>query len=183
VTDEGVLLNIILIGFKNSGKTSVAKLIAEKTGWSWIDIDDLIEKDYQKNSDIQLTVSEIYKKEGESYFRDLERAVISELKNIDHGVIAVGGGSMLEALNIFHLKQLGTLIYLNTSFDTLLARLRSQPVPAFLEAEKLEQSFSDLYNQRKNIYKQNADIEILTANKSVLDVTNEIIALMENANG
>lgn len=170
-------MNIVLIGFKNSGKTSVGKLIAEKTKKLFIDTDYLIEKQYYVEKNAALTVREICQSEGEAFFRRLEAETIKKLSDTDNNIISTGGGSILESNNVSYLKKHGKLIYLSASFQTLLVRLQSQPVPTFLDAEQPEKSFRDLYQQRENIYKQMADVEIMTEKKSITDIAEEIIFL------
>jgi shikimate kinase len=176
-------MNIILIGFKNCGKTSIGKLVAEKIKAPFVDTDHLLEQHYYKHEKSLLTAREISQKNGEQYFRDLEKNIIANLHKVSNTIIATGGGSIFAADNLGHLKKLGKIVYLCSSFETLLKRLLAQPTPAFLDARQPEQSFRELYEKRKNIYKQAADIELSTDNKSISKLAEEIIFLMRNSNG
>lgn len=171
-------MNIVLIGFKNAGKTSIGKLLAEKLNKPFIDTDSLIEQSHYLTNNIFLTARNIYQDKGGKHFRDIEKTVILTLNNIGDSIIATGGGTILDNDNVAQLKKEGELIYLSASFDTLLTRLKSQLSPAFLDQNQLEISFANLYKQRKNIYKKIADIEIDTDNKSILTLADEIIFLM-----
>ena len=88
-------MNIILIGFKNCGKTSVGQLVAELYHKRFIDTDKLIEKAYFAIKQVVATVKEIYKNEGESYFRALEKQTIMSLDKSSADIVATGGGSVL----------------------------------------------------------------------------------------
>lgn len=172
-------MNIVLIGFKNSGKTSVGQMIAEKLQKTFIDTDRLIEKNYPNQGNKLLSTCEIYQHNGRDYFRALEKEVITSL-DIHESIIATGGGSILDPSNVIHLKKLGRLIYLQSSFETLLARLQSRPIPAFLEAQRPEENFAEVYKARKNVYRHAADHTISTEHKSISDISEEIIALVED---
>jgi shikimate kinase len=171
--------NIVLIGFKNSGKTSVGQLISEKTKKTFIDTDRLIEKNYAIQENRLLTTREIYQNKGEPYFRDLEKKIIARLDGTHNSVIATGGGSILEHDNVIHLKKQGPCIYLYASFETLRIRLATQAIPAFLDSRN-EKNFHALYQHREPIYKKTADIQISTENKSMTEVCEEIILLMRD---
>ena len=107
-------MNIVLIGFRCAGKTSVGKELADRLGRPFIDCDEYIEKK------TNLTIREIFDIAGESYFRMLEGDAIADLCKMDHRVIATGGGAVLKYKNIRNLKQNGFVIYLDTSAAALL---------------------------------------------------------------
>ncbi len=172
-------MNIILIGFKNSGKTSVAKLTSVKTSKIFIDTDHLIEKHYRSEENRTLSTHAIYKNKGAFYFRNLEKGIIMSLSGIHNSIIATGGGSILDRTNVTILKNQGRLIYLNSSLEPLLKRLRLKQTPAFLSIENTEKNFIDLYKKRKKLYKRYADFEINTDNKSIKDISEEVIFFID----
>lgn len=172
-------MNIILIGFKNCGKTSIGQTVANQTQASFIDTDNRIEQYYNKKEKTALTRREIYLNKGGRYFRYLEKKIITQLDpSLNKNIIATGGGSILDKSNAAHLKKLGTVIYLYASLETLLIRLRSHTIPAFLNTDQPEKHFSDIYNQRELLYKNIADIELSTDNKSIGAISKEIILFM-----
>jgi len=177
------MTNIVLIGFKNSGKTSVGKLLAKKLNKIFIDTDDLIIHAYKIKNNILLNCREISKKHGEDYFRDLEKKIIASLDNLDNldkdntqnYIIATGGGCVLYPENINHLKKMGKLIYLSISYQTLKDRIFKQTVlPSYLDHTQPEKSLVILYEKLKIIFDKIADLEISTENKSISDITKEI---------
>src|SRR5690242_15087625 len=166
-------MTIILIGFKYAGKTSIGEYIATKINKPFYDTDRLTEQHDHTS------VHDIYKNKGKQYFRELEKKIILSL-NPDHDcIIATGGGSILDEKNTAHLKKQGKIIYLHTSFEILLERLQSSSLPAFLKKEKdPEKTFYLLYQERIQKYKTAADIEIFTDNKSISDISKEILETM-----
>ena len=171
-------MNMILIGLKHCGKTTIGKRISEKTNQLLIDTDRLIEEHYSRSENTPLTVREIYQSKGDQYFRNLEKYVIITLDNIDDSVIATGGGTVLDNDNVSRLKKRGKLIYLYLSLDAWLVRLQSQTIPASTQAEN---SFDALYQQRETIYKQVADMKVSVENKSISDIAEEILMLIRRS--
>jgi len=99
-----------------SGKTTIGKLLGKKMGYSFMDTDDLIEKKEQ------ITIGQVFKEKGEDYFRQKEKQVIDELKNVTKAVIATGGGMPVFFDNLLRLKELGVVIYLRVPIEELDGR-------------------------------------------------------------
>lgn len=168
-------MNLVLIGFKNSGKTTIGSLIAEQTNKTFIDLDVLIAQ-----HEASFSVREIYKLKGEEYFRNVEKQLISKLQVITNTVIASGGGVVLNNQNILHLKKIGQIIYLESCPKILLDRLKNEPYPAFLDPIDLEKSFFKVYNQRKELYKKAADLKINTDFKTIIEIATEILLHLQS---
>ncbi len=121
--------------------------------------------------------AEIYRAIGEHAFRALEKSVITDLQqaatNIPR-VIATGGGVVLDPENKALLQQLGSVIYLYASYATLLSRLKSNPLPAFMSGD-LETEFQTLFAQREPMYREMADRILNTKNYSVLEVVEQLV--------
>lgn len=145
-------MNIILFGFKNSGKTFLGKLLALKLGRFFVDTDAEIEKLYFQQEKKTLTVREIFQKEGEDKFRLLEKETLFSLKNHSQAVIALGGGSLDEKSASF-LMQIGDLFYLKASFELILKRIESQKLPAFVEkSQQPLAALQELFEQRSRFF-------------------------------
>lgn len=84
--------NIVLTGFMGTGKSTVGRLLAERLGYTWVDTDELIEREHGP-------IPEIFESEGEAAFRAYERAVAAELGTADAHVISTGGRLMLDPVN------------------------------------------------------------------------------------
>lgn len=142
--------NIILCGFKSGGKTTLAKKIAEKTGLHYIDTDHLVAKNPR----------EFYLEVGEEAFREHERKVIVALAEFQNAVIDTGGGMVLDPANFAVFKKMGTLLYLRVPKEVLKERLLQDPLPAFIDPERPEESFERMYDSRKHLYETVADVII-----------------------
>jgi len=144
------MVRIILIGYMGAGKTTLGKELAEKLGIPFIDSDTEIERKEGK------TVSQIFESKGESYFRNLEAEFITELKNENDFVLATGGGMPCFNHQMEDLNKLGTTVYLKTSLETMVHRLRedaeSRPLIAKLNPSELLAFIKQNLEQRENIY-------------------------------
>jgi shikimate kinase len=138
--------NIILCGFKSSGKTTLGKKISEKTGLHFIDTDDLVSQNCRA----------LYLHSVEA-FRDIEREVIAALADFQNCVIATGGGAILDPANVKILKALGKIFYLRVPKEELKKRILIDPLPAFLDPSDPEGSFEQMYQERLGIYESIAD--------------------------
>lgn len=116
-------MNAILFGFKCCGKTHFGKLLAAKLRVPFADTDQIMVQLYAQRTGRALTPRTLYQKLGESEFRLLETDAILSLKDMQNGVIAVGGGAILLPQNRQQLQNIGTLIYLETSLETIKKRV------------------------------------------------------------
>jgi len=161
-------MKIILVGFMGAGKSSLGKLLAKNLSLEYVDMDNLIVKKSGRESD-----SEIFDKDGEAVFRELESAVSKNLQNKDNLVISTGGGIIMNKLNMEHLKHNGIVIFLKNSFQTSKGRIsKKNPPPLFRDKNKAKK----LYQLRLPLYTQYADIIIETDNKQLSDIVKEVIA-------
>jgi len=161
-------MNIILIGFMGSGKTTISQELAKRLGRVVVDMDDLIE---QK---AQMSTPEISETFGECRFRELETEVAMEVGKMKNIIVASGGGVIGNSKNIDYLKQNdGKIIYLHTSFNEIKKRVKNhrRPRPLFTNPKKAH----ILYLSRLPIYKNVSDIVISTDNKEISIIVTEII--------
>lgn len=162
--------NIILIGFMGSGKSSVGRYMEESEGFALIDTDEYIEK---QQNDI---INNIFANKGEEYFRNLETECIKELitLNTDMTVISVGGGLPMRGENQKLLKELGKIVYLRATVDTLVSRLMGDTTRPLLKGGDLRQKITELFEKREATYEGIADIVIDTDNYSPKEIYNII---------
>lgn len=144
--------NIILFGFKGVGKTYYGKLLSEKLQRPFIDIDRLIETRYFEKSGEKWSVSQIYKEEGEKFFRQLEKEAVFSLERVDGAVISLGGGTILDPENAAFLQEKGILIYLKAPISLIQSRLFKGPPPAFLEGKDAKMTFLHMIKAREPLY-------------------------------
>jgi len=163
-------VNIILVGFPNSGKTSCGKLIAEQLKLTCVDTDELIVQAYGQASITKL--SEVFGEIGEKSFRDLESRVILNLKPDASLVISTGGGAVTRDENKQALKDLGLVFYLTADRDLLYDRMQSTRVPAAIGSMD---KFDHFFQARLKYYQAVADMQIETDNKTPETISNKII--------
>ena len=108
---------IVLIGYRATGKTTLARLLAERLGWAWIDADVEIERRAGKS------IARIFAEDGEPAFRDLEARVIADLCRRDRLVLAAGGGAPLRAESRQAMREGGQVVWLTARPETILARM------------------------------------------------------------
>ena len=112
-------MNIVLIGYRGSGKSTVGRKLASALWMEFVDTDTLLTDRAGKS------IKEIFAAEGEAGFRDREAAVIQEVAGRDNHVIAAGGGAVLRAENVAALKKNGKVIWLQASPDALWRRIQA----------------------------------------------------------
>jgi shikimate kinase len=110
---------IFLIGYRGSGKSSVARLLAERLAWAWLDADAVLEQRHGR------TIRQIFAEDGEAAFREMEAAILCEHCLLERHVVATGGGVILREDNRKLLKQAGTVIWLTADAATLWRRLQA----------------------------------------------------------
>lgn len=108
---------IYLVGFMGAGKTTVARALAARLGWRAEDVDELIEARERK------TVADIFARQGEPYFRALEREILRLLLPMRHVVVATGGGTFVDAENRAAINLDGVSVWLDVPLDELILRL------------------------------------------------------------
>lgn len=108
---------IYLVGFMAAGKTTVARAIAARLGWRAEDVDELIE------ARERLTVTQIFTRHGEPYFRAAERDIVRLILPLRHTVVATGGGTFMDPENRLAINRDGVSVWLDVPFDILLARI------------------------------------------------------------
>lgn len=162
--------NIVLIGFMGSGKTSVGDCLANKLSFGFVDTDQMIE---EKN---QMAITKIFAEQGEEYFRDLETNTIKDmLQNFESCVISTGGGLPLREVNSDILKELGYVVYLKVSRDTVLARLKGDHSRPLLAGENASEKVDTMIKYRDPIYEKAADAIVIVDNKPIYTIMNEIM--------
>lgn len=108
---------IYLVGFMASGKSTVARALAERLGWQSEDIDELIERRERQ------TIAEIFSRKGEAYFRGIEREILQLLQPLRHVVIATGGGTFVDPENRVFINLDGCSVWLDVPLVELIPRI------------------------------------------------------------
>lgn len=151
-------MNIILIGFKSCGKSTVGRRLADRLGMGFTDTDTLIEAQYAALHEERASCRAIYATCGADVMRDLERAALAAAARREHTVIATGGGIVLEAANRAALRATGVCVFLDVPLPVLEARLRDVDSPLFTRHTPAE-----LHAARLPIYREVAHITLSPA--------------------
>jgi len=160
--------NVYLIGPMGSGKTAVGRRLAALLGKQFIDSDAEIEK--RTGVDIRY----IFEKEGEARFRQRERDVIADLTTLDGVVVATGGGAILDPANRERLAKTGTVVYLETTIDTLVRRTKAAKTRPLLMGDDPRAVLEGLMLARRPLYEGAADLRIETTGRQVRAVAADI---------
>lgn len=170
-------MNIFLIGYRGSGKTTVARALAERLGWEWLDADVELERRAGRS------IREIFAESGEQPFRDLESAVVADLAQLDKHVLALGGGAVLRDENRQELAGRGKVVWLQATPETLAARIAADPTTAARRPNLTGQGGLDeirhLLAQREPIYQACADLAVDAASDSPENIAQQIAAALQ----
>lgn len=165
---------LVFVGAPGSGKTTIGKHVAQKLSVEFIDVDNEIEMDEKT------TISDIFVKKGETYFRQLERTKISELLNSFSGVLSLGGGSVLDETTRQALA-IAPVVWLKVSSGDASSRVGlglSRPVLM----GNVRSTLVKLLEERTPLYEEVADWEIDTSGKSIEEVVQEVLLQTSEVN-
>ena len=165
--------NFILIGFMGSGKTEVGKRLAKRLGYTFMDTDLLIEEKTGKS------ISDIFSKDGEQFFRDTETQILTELSGLNKHIISTGGGIVTKKENWVHLKNLGFIIWLKASPVTIFKRISAETHRPLLKVDNRLEQIKILMSQREQSYAK-ADLAIDTDGIEIDEIVDVIISKIED---
>lgn len=167
--------NIVLIGFMGSGKSTVGIGLSYKLQRTLTDTDKMIEKQEGKS------ISEIFAQEGEPYFRERETELLKRLKQEKtRQIFSVGGGTPLRKENRKLLRELGVVVYLKVSPETVYERLKGDATRPLLQGDNPMERIRALLYEREDIYKEAADIVIVTDDKKPAQIVDAIVEIVQN---
>jgi shikimate kinase len=172
-------MNVVLIGYRGCGKTTVGRLLASRLGWSFVDTDTLIEEG------TGATIRELFSDGAEEAFRNLESEVVAEVSRRDHQVISTGGGVVLRDSNAVALKRSGKLVWFTAPAEVLWHRIlgdksRLANRPAVDRARGL-QIVEAALAIREPLYSRWADAVIDTQGRSPNEMVTEALAALKLA--
>ena len=177
VKTEPINMNIVLIGMRGSGKTTVAKLLSRKLSREYLELDEMLVEE------LGLSIPTIVKRHGWEYFRNKESEIAKKVAKRQDKIVSAGGGVVLKSENIEALKRNGILIYLKASVKTLLQRIGNDPNrPPLIDKKTRKEEVEELLISRKKLYEQAADMIIATDNLGVNEVADQIILQLGREN-
>lgn len=171
-------MNIVLIGYRGSGKSTVGRRLAARLQRRFVDIDDLIEA--HQNS----RISAIVKLRGWEHFRIIEKKVIEEISNEDHLVIAPGGGVVLDAENVRMLKKNGLVVWLKADGKVLRTRMDQDP-RTFIRRPSLtgkgtSEELDEVMASREPFYERAAEVQLDVSALDVEAVVERILSIFQD---
>lgn len=165
--------NLYLVGMMGSGKSVTGRKLAEMMRYPFVDLDDCLQKKMQR------TISDIFSKDGEAFFRLQEAAVLQEVSAVKPQVVSTGGGVVLNPGNIRRMRETGTVIYLETSLEALWQRVRNRDERPLLKTQNPRETLSQLLESRRGIYEKESNLKVNTDGQTAEAVAEQIKILLE----
>jgi shikimate kinase len=172
-------MNIILIGFKSCGKSTVGAALAQRRQMSFIDTDTLVEQAHTARGHAALSFRAIFRQFGQDYFFDLERQALQTLEAMNNYVIAAGGGTFINHPVTEAIRRNATFVYLDVAPEILMQRIIAGGVPAFFAENDFQSEFQRIYAERQPIYLRLADHVSVAGNTSVEELVEQICSLIQ----
>lgn len=161
-------MNLILVGFMASGKTTIGRRLSQRLGYSFLDTDQFVE------SEIGCSIAELFSIQGEEYFRTLETRLAGRLTRMENSVIATGGGMIMTPGNLERLRAAGILIFLKAAREDLITRLERDTRRPKVRNGDIGETVTKMMDERLPTYSQ-SDIIVETKSKSINRVCTEIL--------
>jgi shikimate kinase len=165
---------LFLIGYRGTGKSTVARHLAERLGYDSVDADEEIERRAGKS------IAAIFADDGEASFRDLESRLVVELAHLRRTVVALGGGAVLREANRMAIRAAGPVVWLMAPVDVIVARLAADPATTGrrpnLTNRGGREEIETVLAERTPIYRQCATLTVDTNGKTCAQVADEIAA-------
>ncbi|MDP2718172.1 MAG: shikimate kinase, partial [Candidatus Micrarchaeota archaeon] len=162
-------MNILLIGFMGSGKTTVGKALAENRSMAFVDLDKELENHEGK------TISEIFQRDGEAVFREKESALLQKWaeQQLDNTVVSTGGGIVLSDVNLQLIRNMGRTVWLDVSAQEAHLRTRHEKTRPLADHPDRENVMAVILDKRRHRYQQ-AEVHVAVDGKTVEEIVGEI---------
>lgn len=168
--------NIVLIGYRCTGKTEVGRAVSRMLSFQFIDTDGWVEKDASMN------ISQIVANRGWGEFRDIEKKIIARVSKQTGAVVCTGGGAVLDGENVANLKRNGVVIWLGARPDVILKRMQKDPKtktqrPTLVEGEDALSEIKDTLVERLEKYETASDYRIDTSDITMDEVAGKVMRI------
>ena len=167
--------NIFLIGFMGAGKSTISDYLKNVLAMDVVEMDQCI---VERQG---MSISDIFETYGEEYFRELETNLLIEMQSRSNVVVSCGGGVPMRERNVAEMKKNGRVVLLTAKPETILERVRDNHDRPLLENNKNVSFIADLLEKRRAKYEAAADIVIETDGKSELEICEEMIHRLREA--
>jgi shikimate kinase len=167
--------SIALVGFMGAGKTAVGRILAQELGKKFVELDALIEEKTGRS------IPEIFRRDGEVRFRELEIEAVREVSTRKNVVIACGGGVVLNTINIERLRKESVIIYLTASPSVILRRTaRDKDGRPLLNVADRAREIKKLLDFRRPFYARAADITVNTSRLTIGGVVAKVLEALRD---
>ncbi|MDG1874958.1 MAG: shikimate kinase [Mariniblastus sp.] len=170
-------MNLYLIGYRGSGKSTVGPLLARHLGWKSVDADDLVEFDAKKS------IAEIFAADGEAEFRQLETQVIQRVSKASNWIVSLGGGAPMFPTNREFISCSGKVVYLSASLDVLWGRIAADETTGDRRPDLTElggqAEVEQLLKTRIPIYEACADYTVNVDDASPEEIAEAIVQWLQ----
>lgn len=167
--------NIFLIGFMGAGKSTISDYLKNALAMDVVEMDQCI---VERQG---MSISDIFETYGEEYFRELETNLLIEMQSQSNVVVSCGGGVPMRERNVVEMKKNGRVVLLTAKPETILDRVKDNHDRPLLENNKTVPFIADLMEKRRAKYEAAADIVIQTDGKSELEICEELIHRLREA--
>lgn len=161
---------IVMVGMMGAGKTAVGRALSARLGVPFLDSDHEIE------AAANMTIPEIFARDGEAFFREKEHQVIDRLLTEERGVLSTGGGAFLAERNRVVIARAGVAVCLKADLDVLWKRVKGRDTRPLLRTENPYQTLSDLYDARMPVY---GLADVIVASDGVASIENMVDRVLE----
>ncbi len=167
-------MNIVLVGMRGSGKSTVAKILAKTLKRTYVELDDEIAKKAGAR------ISDVVQRQGWNYFREREAEVVEETSRSENIVISTGGGVVLQEKNVQALKKNGVCIFLSAPLEELLPRIgETSTRPRLTGAKTMKEELERVWEERRPLYEKAADETVDTTGMKPHDIADAIMQILK----
>ncbi len=169
--------NIVLIGFMGAGKTTISDYLSTMFDMKLVEMDQVIAEREE------MSIPDIFATYGEEYFRSLETKLLKELQTGKNCIISCGGGAALREENVVEMKKNGRVVLLTASPETIYERVKDSDDRPILNGNKNVDFIADMMEKRREKYEAAADVVIQTDDKTILQISEELITKLMELDG
>ncbi|MFO0774846.1 MAG: shikimate kinase [Nitrospiraceae bacterium] len=171
-------MNLVLIGYRGTGKSTVAKQVAQRLGWNVVSTDAEIVRREKR------PIPDIVADRGWDYFRDVEAAVCADMGARTRMVIDTGGGAILRDANVQALKRDGRLVWLTASVPTIVGRIGGDTNrPSLTGTKSFTEEVQEVLTQREPLYRAAADATVATDGRTIEAIVTDVLRLVPDDAG
>ncbi len=169
------MANIVLIGYRGTGKSTVARLLSMKFNWAVVAMDaKLAER-------AGMPIKDLVASRGWPHFRDIEEALCAELSQTDRQIIDCGGGVVEREANIRGLRKAGTVFWLRAKPETIISRIGGDDQrPSLTGTQSFTDEVIDVLTRRTPLYAALAHVQISVDQRSPAEIAEQIVELFPN---